>query len=224
VPVRSSSAELPPEHLAEVEGRFRDERAVAHDTGRNYAERPAEASRMLPYVPWLAGTIPVVSRFAAVVVAVALFASGADASSSRGAIRCRAHPTPIDRSAPLGHATPLGNVLWLGVYPFQPGYPTKTIVMAQRSLKRPIVLRGWSCADGSPLRFWYREGLPFGGHVPVTDAELRRTGNLRAAFGPWPKRAMTGGYLMFWRTGLWKIVAYERQRVVGTAVVEAKLL
>jgi hypothetical protein len=35
--------------------------------------------------------------------------------------------TPIDASAPLGRATPLGEILWVSVYPFQAGYPTKTI-------------------------------------------------------------------------------------------------
>jgi hypothetical protein len=123
----------------------------------------------------------------------------------------------------LGRATPLGNVLWLGVYPFRSGYPTKTVVKAQRAIKKAIVVRGWSCADGSSLRFWYREGLPFR-DPPATEAELRRTGSLRATFGPWPKGATRGGYLMFWRTGLWKVVAYDNGRVVGRAVVEAKPL
>jgi len=110
------------------------------------------------------------------------------------------------------------HVVWLAVYPFASGSPTKTIVMAQSRLARPVVLRGWNCASGSPLRFWYREGLPFT-HLPVTPAELRRTGSLSPTFGPWPVRGMRGGYFMFWTTGLWKIVAYRDGRAIGAAVV-----
>ena len=109
-------------------------------------------------------------------------------------------------------------LLWLGVYPFDPGYPTKMVVMAQARLHKPVVLRGWSCADGTPLRFWYRDGLPFA-QLPVAADELRRTGSLRARFGPWPARGMHGGYLMLWRQGRWKIEAYRDGRRVGTAIV-----
>ncbi len=152
-------------------------------------------------------------------VVATLLASGAGASETKGAIGCRS-ATPFDQSAPLGHAVRVGKVLWLAAYPFQSGYPTKTIVMAQRRISQPVVLRGWYCASGSPLRFSYRGGLPFK-HVPVTATELRRTGGLSAAFGPWPARAVKGGYLMFWTTGLWKIVAYQDGRQVGTAIVRA---
>jgi len=30
---------------------------------------------------------------------------------------------------------------------------------------------------------------------------------------------MRGGYLMFWTTGLWKVVAYQDGRQVGTAIL-----
>jgi hypothetical protein len=129
--------------------------------------------------------------------------------------------TPIDQSAPLGRATPLGHVLWFAVYPFAVGHPTKAIAMAQRRLERPVVIRGWDCANGSRLRFWYRNGLPFS-RAPVNSARLRRTGTLNASFGPWQPRASTGGYLMFWHRGAWKLAAYSNGRTVGTAVVLAR--
>jgi hypothetical protein len=129
--------------------------------------------------------------------------------------------TPIDQSAPIGRATPIGHVLWLAVYPFAAGYPTKGIAMAQRRLSRPVVIRGWDCANGSRLRFWYRDPLPFS-RVPVSAARLRHTGTLSASFGPWQPRAMRGGYLMFWHGGAWKLTAYSGGRAVGTAVVLAR--
>ena len=147
-----------------------------------------------------------------------MLACGAGSSVSTSAISC-ARATPVDQSAPLGHAVPLRRVLWLAVYPYMSGSPTKTIVMAQGRLVKPVVLRGWSCSSGSPLRFWYREGLPFA-QLPVTAAALRRTGSFSPKFGPWPaRRAMRGGYLMFWTTGLWKVVAYQDGRQVGTAIL-----
>ena len=93
--------------------------------------------------------------------------------------------------------------------------------MAQRPLAARIVLRGWDCATGRRLRFWYREGEPFQS-LPASATAMRRQGSLSATFGPWPAHAMTGGYLMFWRVGLWKIVAYERGAPVGTAIVRAE--
>ena len=129
-------------------------------------------------------------------------------------------PTAVDRSAPLGRAVPLANTLWLSIYPFTAGYPTKTIVTAQRSFSGRIVLRGWSCDDGRRLRFWYRDRLPFD-QVPVSALALRTTGGLAAAFGPRSKRTMRGGYFMFWRTGRWKIVAYRNGRRIGTVIVRS---
>jgi hypothetical protein len=154
-------------------------------------------------------------------VAALVLLSGATAARSSGGISCGS-ATPVDPSAPLGRAIPLAHVVWLAVYPFNPGYPTKTIVMAQRRIQRPVVIRGWNCTSGSPLRFWYRiqGGLPFV-RVPTTVANLRRTGSLSVTLGPWPARAMWGGYFMFWRSGLWKVVAYQDGRKIGTAIVRA---
>ena len=156
---------------------------------------------------------------AALLASAAVIVSGSESSWSSSGVSC-GRATPIDHSAPLGRAIPVSNLLWLGVYPYDAGYPTKTVVMAQRRIRGRIVLRGWNCASGSKLRFWYREGLPFK-HVPATSAALRRTGTLNATFGPWARKAMTGGYLMFWRTGLWRIVAYQGDRPIGAAIVQA---
>lgn len=155
---------------------------------------------------------------AAAAVAAALLAGAADNAKSTLSNRCGG-ATPIDTSAPLGHATPLGAVLWISVYPYQPGYPTKAVVMAKRAINEPITLRAWNCTSDRPLRFWYLGGLPFR-HVPVTATALRRTGTLRATFGPpFPARGMRGGYLMFWRTGVWKIAAYRSGQRIAKAVV-----
>jgi hypothetical protein len=153
------------------------------------------------------------------VVVAAVFVSGATATGSSGGINCGS-VTPVDPSAPLGRAVPVGHVFWLAVYPFTVGRPTKTIVMAQRRIPRPVVIRGWSCASGGSLRFWYRDGLPFV-RLPTTVAKLRQTGSLRATFGPWRAGAMRGGYFMFWSSGLWKIVAYKDGRKIGTSIVRA---
>jgi hypothetical protein len=127
--------------------------------------------------------------------------------------------TPVDPTAPLARAVPLGRALWLSVYPFQSGYPTKTIVKARHPLRRRITIRGWNCALGSSLRFWYRNGsLPFG-HLPVTASKLRRTGTLSVTFRPGMSVRM--GYFMFWRTGLWRIAAYRNGLKIATAIVRA---
>jgi hypothetical protein len=155
---------------------------------------------------------------AAAAIAAALLAGAADNAKSTLSNRCGG-ATPIDTSAPLGHATPFGAVLWITVYPFQPGYPTKAVVMSQRAINEPITLRAWNCTSQRPLRFWYLGGLPFR-HVPVTATALRRTGTLRATFGPpFPARGTRGGYLMFWRTGVWRIAAYQGGQRIATAVV-----
>ena len=129
-------------------------------------------------------------------------------------------PTAVDRSAPLGRAVPLANTLWLSVYPFAAGYPTKTIVTAQRSFSGLIMLRGWSCDDGRRLGFWYRDRLPFA-QVPVSALALRTRGSVATTFGPWGKQTMRGGYFMFWRTGRWKIVAYRNGRRIGSVIVRS---
>jgi hypothetical protein len=157
--------------------------------------------------------------FAVALVVAAVLGSGATANGLRVATSCGS-ATPVDPSAPLGRAVPLGDVFWFGIYPFKPGYPTKAIVMAQRPIDRPVVIRGWNCASGRSLRFWYRDEPPLI-RVPTTIAKLRRTGTLRASFGPWPTGAMRGGYFMFWRSGPWKIVAYQAGRRIGSAIVQA---
>jgi hypothetical protein len=132
-----------------------------------------------------------------------------------GQIPC-GRPTPIDAAAPVGRAIPIAHRLWLGVYPFQQGHPTKVVAVAQRKFRIAVVLRGWNCATGKPLRFWYGEGNP---GAPLSTNALRTSGDLRVTFGPWEARAMRGGYFMFWRTDLWKIVAYQAGRPVGTAII-----
>ena len=154
----------------------------------------------------------------AATLATAALAGVPQTAGSARTVQCGG-PTPIDRSAPIGRARPLGNVLWLGVYPFTSGYTTKVLVMAQRRIGK-ISIRGWNCANGARLRFWYRDGgPPTVGPSPA--ATIRKTGTLRTSFGPWDAATARGGYFMFWRPGLWKIVAYRGQRRVATATVVA---
>jgi hypothetical protein len=159
--------------------------------------------------------LPVAS--VSVVFITMLLENGAGAGPPQSRIKC-GPATRVDRSAPIGRAVPLGDVLWLGVYPYDPGYPTKVVVMARMRLEHPIAIQGWSCATGARLRFWYRESLPFA-NLPVRAEELRAKGSLRVTFGPWPRRASRGGYFMFWRAGSWKVVAYDGRRTIGSAVI-----
>ena len=153
-------------------------------------------------------------------LAAAVMACAAAAEPKAGT-RCRA-ATPVDPSAPLGRAVPLGHLLWLAVYPFQSGYPTKTIVRAQHHpLTRRITIRGWRCGVGSRLRFWYRDGSPPFAHLPVTTAGLQRTGTLSLSF-PRGEFVRTG-YFMFWQTGRWKIAAYRDGQKIATAIVQASV-
>jgi hypothetical protein len=149
---------------------------------------------------------------------VALIGGAARASTSEAQIRCRS-ATPIDSTAPIGRAVPIAKTLWLGIYPFQKGYPTKAIVMAQRTFQRAVMFRAWNCANGMPLRLWYREGNP--GSVPMSINRLRNTGDIHVRFGQWPASAMRTGYFMFWRNDLWRVVAYQRGRQIGTAIVRS---
>jgi hypothetical protein len=151
-------------------------------------------------------------------LATAAFACTAAVAEPQARIACR-QATPVDPSAPLGRAVPLGRVVWLSVYPFRPGYPTKTIIRARHRLGAQLTIRGWSCATGSSLRFWYRNGsLPFT-QLPVSSAELRRSGTLSPTFARGTFVRM--GYFMFWRSGLWKIAAYRNGHQLASAIVRA---
>ena len=156
---------------------------------------------------------------AAGALAVSCLTATSAAAAPHHGMTC-GRPTPIDRSAPIGRAVPLGHLLWIGVYPFDPGYPTKAVVVAKTRFVRRVAIHGWDCSSGDVLRVWYREGLPFP-QVLVSAAELRRAGDRYASFGPWPAGAMRGGYLLFWRTGRWKIVATAGRREVASAIVRA---
>jgi hypothetical protein len=150
-------------------------------------------------------------------LAVSVFAGASAAAAPNRALTC-GRPTPVDRSAPIGRAIPFGRLLWLGVYPFTPGYPTKAVVMARRPLSRAVAIGGWNCASGEVLRVWYREGVPFV-RMPVSVAELKQTGDRHASFGPWPSGAMRGGYLLFWRSGRWKLVAVKDGHEIASVIV-----
>ena len=162
--------------------------------------------------------------FAAAAVAVvssALVLSSASARPTR-AIRCGPPAARVDRPLPyLTSAIPLGDVLWLGIYPYRRGYPTKVIVAPQRAMTEPLIVRGRQCTTGKRLRFWYRDGDPFA-RLPVSAARLRAKGALSAVFGPWAEggEPAAGGFFNFWAGGRWKITASIGTQTVAAIVVQ----
>jgi hypothetical protein len=166
------------------------------------------------------------------VLAAALAVAAASAAGTAGAapksrISC-GEPTPLH-----GRYSPRVGPLVFGFYNypsntsgraqsvFDPGYPTKVVLSLQprRRLRFVLKLRGWSCRNGTPLRFWYapnefpREGLP------LTADRLRRIGALEQVL-PATKRVLFGGYMLFTEAGRWKVSVYRKDRKLGSVVVQ----
>jgi hypothetical protein len=149
---------------------------------------------------------------------------GAQTSPSR--IACGAPAAPVRQPLPeLTQAVPVGELLWLAVYPLQPHRPTKVIVAAQRGVTDRIVVRGQQCSTGARLRFYYGEGSEFVHDVSVKT--LQRSGSLQLVFGPSPDDSVLhsrGGYFNFWSTGKWKISAYVNGVAVAATVLNVQRL
>lgn len=116
--------------------------------------------------------------------------------SPAAAAACSGPVTPVV-STPTGLASAraVGDVLWISAPYYGNGYPTGSVIGANRStsLSR-VVLRGWRCSDGRLLRFWFyfyknrppefsspeqatRQEEPFANHHgPVSSAALASTG------------------------------------------------
>jgi hypothetical protein len=105
---------------------------------------------------------------------------------------------------------------------FSPGYPYKVLIQPVEAFSTPVQVQGWSCSNGSGLRFWYHEGPPFA-TVPVTAQQLAFTGDLVASLGP-TLSSLSGtlagftGYMMFTATGKWKISVSKDGRNLGSAI------
>ena|GEM_PF-3936775 len=90
---------------------------------------------------------------------------------------------------------------------FVHGYPYKVGITRHDMSQRTIVVRGWRCADGRPLHFFYRDlryfPLP---KPPLTTRQLQRLGDSAARL-PWyqapPGQSALGysGYMLSGRTG-----------------------
>lgn len=100
-----------------------------------------------------------------------------------------------------------------------PGYPTKELLHLTEGLESPLALQGWRCSDGRPLRFWYREGLPFA-EVPVSRKALETTGDLIAPLEPHDRSIDYTGYMLFTSTGTWDVAVLSGDRVIGHVVIE----
>jgi hypothetical protein len=96
------------------------------------------------------------------------------------------------------------------------------VVIRGRSPRRAeLTLRGYHCATGLPLRFWYRnEALRFSPGFPTTDAELRQNGDLGVRFPATKKlRGTYVGYMLFWAPGDWRFVLTAGRTTVASGVV-----
>ena len=105
------------------------------------------------------------------------------------------------------------------VLPFLPGYPTKVRVYLTERPRTRLTLRGWRCRDQTPLRFWYRDRLPFAS-VPVSRRALETTGDLVAAFPARSVPADYTGYMLFSSAGRWNVQVRGGARVLGNVVLE----
>ena len=97
------------------------------------------------------------------------------------------------------------------------GTPTKVLIRAFSELTHPVALSGRRCADGRPLRLWYRGGLPFAS-IPVSEHALRTTGDVIAELQPAGHADYTG-YMFFSSGGDWIITARQAGGVVGSFVI-----
>jgi hypothetical protein len=82
-----------------------------------------------------------------------------------------------------------------------------------------LALQGWRCPDGKPLRFWYREGLPFT-EVPVSRKALETTGDLVAPLEPHNRSIDYTGYMLFTSTGTWDVAVLSGARAIGHVVID----
>ncbi len=91
-------------------------------------------------------------------------------------------------------------------YPYAPGDPTKMIIHAEHALAQPVVMRGYRCSDGKPLRFQFTYG---GDTLPTPPYSVHQMqdvfGHTDAALHPMTAGGDMGGYALFSSTGRWAI-------------------
>jgi len=172
--------------------------------------------------------------------------------SPAAAAACAGLVTPIVSSpSGLANARAVGHVLWISAPLYGNGYPTGSVIGANKSagLSR-VVLRGWRCSDGRLLRFWFylhkttefspeeaarEEPFP-NHHGPVSAAALASTGTftvtvrLRSLLDgsfcggryTHPANCVMQGVLMFSSPGKWVVQAQTGSKIVGTAVFDLR--
>lgn len=96
---------------------------------------------------------------------------------------------------------------------------TIVAISARRPLAAPVTLEGWDCASGQRLRFWYgHPDNPFSS-LPVSAAQLARTGDLVATLRP-SRRTGYPGYMLFTHPGRWKVAVFQGNRQSGEVVFQ----
>ena len=105
---------------------------------------------------------------------------------------------------------------------FRFGIPYKVGITRRDDSQATLELRGWRCADGRSLHFYYREArLPPKRYGP---GELQRIGDrvlrLRWYRAPAGQRALVyTGYMLFWAKGDWRLEVRGKEGVLGRYVL-----
>jgi hypothetical protein len=132
---------------------------------------------------------------------------------------CAAHSDrPIFRP-PRAHARPRAGPITFLTYPSRPPYPTKVLIHRVGVFRGSLLLAGYNCHDGRPLRCWYRTRatLPAGSIRRLSEGD--RAAVLR--FYPAP---VTGhpGYVLFTEAGRWNVAVSKGTTVVGNVVINVR--
>jgi len=145
------------------------------------------------------------------------------ASVAAGPIDC-GDPTPVVLDETPSHTpwavTGSFRFATYGMPIFRPGFPTKVPIDVNKPLETPVDVRGWRCADGHPLRFWYRGGVPF--HSVPDVRAMETAGDLVATLKPvryidsW--MGIGAGYMLFTTPGKWKVSVFQGDQLLASAV------
>jgi hypothetical protein len=122
-----------------------------------------------------------------------------------------------NRPVPLGKpGAPTIGPLSFHPYPYAPGFPTKMIIRAEHDLAQPVVMRGYRCSDGKPLRFQFTYGGDTLPTPPYTDHQMQQVlGHTAAALHPMTAGGDMGGYALFSSEGQWAITLERSGTVLG---------
>ncbi len=127
-----------------------------------------------------------------------------------------------DRPVPVGKpGTPAIGPVSFHPYPYAPGFPTKVIIRAEHDLAQPVVMRGYRCSDGKPLRFHFSYGGDTLPTPPFSDHQMQEVlGHTDAALHPMTAGADLGGYALFSSQGQWAITLERSGTVLGLVRID----